>query len=397
MRVGLSMKGDPYGAKQTRIFLSELRSRVADSIPLPGEFGQQELGEGDANAKIVHPFLGFDALSTQTQMSDDRSEDVEKDHARFRILVVGGSVSGVFTRLGTERLTELLRADPVLAGHEIEYLGYGRGGYKQPQQIIRLVHLLTSGIRPDLVLNLDGFNEVAIGNQNRVRGVYPTYPSFYHWMRFVRAMSSETSVHELFRAAKGERDALVARIDSALERDWFASALWGHFQRASIVRQRQGVRVARTAYLRELDGQTVAPGALGPDFEGDAAAAIEVCLRSWKESSRQMDALCELYGIDYLHVLQPTLHDPGAKRVSREEREKGDINANWREGVEIGYPLLRSHGRELAREGIDFLDASLVFEAVEETLYYDACHFNRKGNRILAEAIAPALLRLLAE
>ena len=33
--------------------------------------------------------------------------------------------------------------------------------------------------------------------------------------------------------------------------------------------------------------------------------------------------LCEPRGILYLHVLQPTLHDPGSKPITPEEQEKG--------------------------------------------------------------------------
>ena len=56
----------------------------------------------------------------------------------------------------------------------------------------------------------------------------------------------------------------------------------------------------------------------------------------------------------------------------------------------MGYPMLRAMGRTLRNRGIAFLDCTRVFENVPETLYLDACHFNEKGNLLLAEAIAKA-------
>ena len=37
----------------------------------------------------------------------------------------------------------------------------------------------------------------------------------------------------------------------------------------------------------------------------------------------------------------------------------------------------------------------MIFAEVEDTLYYDACHFNRAGIELLAQAIAAAFLRSL--
>jgi hypothetical protein len=53
-----------------------------------------------------------------------------------------------------------------------------------------------------------------------------------------------------------------------------------------------------------------------------------------------------------------------------------------------GYPKLRQLGRELRREGVAFFDMTQVFKKNEEDLYMDACcHFNRRGNVILARAM----------
>ena len=51
----------------------------------------------------------------------------------------------------------------------------------------------------------------------------------------------------------------------------------------------------------------------------------------------------------------------------------------WRIAVEQGYPRLRAAGAELAKEGVDFLDASGVFKDHPEPLYRDTCHFEQPG------------------
>jgi hypothetical protein len=105
-----------------------------------------------------------------------------------------------------------------------------------------------------------------------------------------------------------------------------------------------------------------------------------------------MRAICAARSIDYLHVLQPTLHDEGAKPPTSEELKKGAISKTWLAGVREGYPRLRDAGTELRAAGIAFLDASRIFRDVRETLYYDACHFSRRGCEILCDAVVAALL-----
>ena len=56
-----------------------------------------------------------------------------------------------------------------------------RGGYKEPQQVNALVLLFALGFEPDVVIDIDGFNEVALGNNNQSLGFHPAFPSASHW------------------------------------------------------------------------------------------------------------------------------------------------------------------------------------------------------------------------
>lgn len=102
----------------------------------------------------------------------------------------------------------------------------------------------------------------------------------------------------------------------------------------------------------------------------------------------------ERRGIEYIHVLQPTLTDEGSKEVSPDEAL---ILAGGREGtcVREGYPHLRRLGEDLVEEGVEFRDATGTFKGMTERIYRDACHYNRIGNTVLAEALLKPLLEAL--
>lgn len=95
---------------------------------------------------------------------------------------------------------------------------------------------------------------------------------------------------------------------------------------------------------------------------------IAECVADWAESSRAMSRLCESYGIDYLHVLQPTLHDTGSKPVADEERAVGIGEDGPEPWIAPAYDALRRAGVELAAEGVPFVDTSQVFAGTTDTL-----------------------------
>jgi hypothetical protein len=61
--------------------------------------------------------------------------------------------------------------------------------------------------------------------------------------------------------------------------------------------------------------------------------------------------------------------------------------------VEIGYPLLIRDGAELSRSGVRFENLTQIFADQSALLYTDdCCHFNQRGNEILAARIARAII-----
>lgn len=114
-------------------------------------------------------------------------------------------------------------------------------------------------------------------------------------------------------------------------------------------------------------------------------------MRCWFESSLAMHQPCSARGIRYVHALQPTLHDEGSKTLTDEERRKGVGEKGFQTAVLQGYPLLRKGIAELHGLGVEVLDLSSAFKDVEETVYYDNCHFGTLGCRTLANRLAEAM------
>ena len=164
---------------------------------------------------------------------------------------------------------------------------------------------------------------------------------------------------------------------------------------------------AKSALVRVLTGQpaeTVDVELLTGDIisipvktccmAGDGSAVSTVmkdAVALWKRTSGQMWNICRANNITYLHLLQPNQYVAGSKVLSDWEKEHAWSPPNYwyRHGVEKGYPHLFTAGQELSKAGIPFFDITDSFRETRETIYKDTCcHYNGRGNQILAKRIS---------
>jgi hypothetical protein len=389
MRVWLVSRGRPYDSG----IVKQRLVRAADPIRafVPGLGGKKAQNGDGSPMGILHPYSGAEVNhDSGGVLAHFRSEPTNDE---YTVLIVGGSVAASFAESVSGDLEQALARDPRLAGQRVRVLDYAHAAYKEPQQLMRVAYLLSMGFRPDAVINIDGFNEVALGYENATNGTNPLYPSFPIWGSIVQdfgAVDSEAldRTLELWQL----RGRVQELVDRALRWRLYKSALLGRItlvRLAAYMDRRNELQGAINAKaMSVVHGSKIQRQLQGPDFDTERDSAIRQCAQNWYESSLSLHALCKSRGAVYLHVLQPTLHDPGSKPLTDVERALDPGPDAWRPGVVLGYPLLRQRARELAENGVHVLDATRAFADAHETLYYDACHFQKPGNEILERLIA---------
>jgi hypothetical protein len=114
-------------------------------------------------------------------------------------------------------------------------------------------------------------------------------------------------------------------------------------------------------------------------------------------SSLLIDALLAGQGIAYVHALQPNQYYSHRKFGSDERAVAIQPASRWAGPAERGYPLLKKRMALLKERGVSVLDATAIFDEVREPIYTDpCCHYNQRGNEILADAIAAVIVGLPA-
>jgi hypothetical protein len=355
---------------------------------------------------VPHPFMGFvyDPESPRTRASLGKGGLPLTEHGFFSlpgpakegeelsVAVFGGSVAAYFSVDGSEAMTRALEADPVLRGKRLRLYSVALGGFKQPQMLGALAYLLALGQRFDVVVELDGFNDVALSFvMHKSTGTFPAYPR--EWDGLVRQVPDPDQLRRLGKIAYlQERQADVARrfARRPLSRSITAGLVWKCLDRlwgGEVAQARQDLTKAAAAHYGYRERGPVRR------YANDQELLVDIA-RLWGQSSLQMHRLCTAGGMRYHHFLQPNQYLPGSKPMGAGERAiaYGDDNV-YRYPVEKGYPLLQAEGARLAGLGLDFHDLTQLYAGVSEPLYIDdCCHVNAKGSALMGEAVGKVIV-----
>lgn len=361
----------------------------------------------------LHPYFGFvnrpsgaqaKGLANNHGFVSRHDYPYERRHAdEFVVALFGGSVAAELAVFEVEHriLASRLEKTLGLAPGRVTVLNLALGGYKQPQQWLTYGYFRALGQKVDLAINLDGFNELALAGRNRDYGIELSMPSFDHLkaLREVTGDASSLGSVERMMAIRSAWRRFAVTFNRAWGGEAWELTLASGFL-ANFLVYKYHLRRHRQLLQRHVEATgeggdawlALEPAAAEPD-----AAAIDRALGLWMESSVLLDRAQKADGALYLHFLQPNQYFDTGRRFSDEER----AIAFSHESVFADY-IRRDYARwvgavaSLRSRAVRAESLVHLFDPVGETVYSDdCCHFNDRGQRLLAEVIAGAAVEEL--
>lgn len=347
--------------------------------------------ENELTRRSLHPYLGWFTVAGELELQRHRARKVGDNRERpYEVLLLGGSVAQMFGAHGVKKLESMLKQDSRFEEREIHFMRFGQGAFKQPQQAMALSHLLTLGLQPDAVINIDGYNEVALGARNVAFQVHPTFPAVPFWNDIAENWATDRQSMDIAVRLHSAQRKLRAVAGNALEWRFERSAVLGTWTRSRLRSLESVVRAPNDELTARIVSQSEASWFRGPDLASSSDHEILAC---WENASISMQGMCEIRGIYYLHALQPTLHDYGSKELTAEEKAFiPELSSPSLDTVPRLYAVMRQRGGALKAKGVNFVDLSMAFARIEGPVYIDSCHYNKKGNVILGRQLAEAFL-----
>jgi len=350
----------------------------------------------------IHPYIGFVANpgSNRNELGFPGPTPLVKSSAdEVHICLTGGSVAIGLYGACRDRIATTLSQTGHFKDKKIRIVLVALAGFKQPQQLMSLNYFMALGAEYDLVINLDGFNEIALPfSDNLPFGVFPSFPR--HWNMLSRK-GMNSSVLQLIgqQAFEQNRRERTRKWYSAsvLRHSNFGLFLWrfsDNKRSLNLYELEGGLRKA----AKDLDKEYQS---VGPDISyGDTTQYFEHCADLWRNASAQMGALEQAGSFNYFHFLQPNQYVDGSKVLTGEELtiayEDGPLD--YKTAVVKGYPFLVRKGKELMEMNINFTDLSMLFKEEQRSVYQDkCCHFNQLGNEIIADRITTEVIKILTD
>jgi hypothetical protein len=361
----------------------------------------------DERPEVVHPYMGWilnPQTSPQVEVGDQKEPvngmgfaDVgptlrKRATGHFLLGITGGSVAQQFGFRGAEALKRRLAQSSRFQGVTVDIVRLSFAGFKQPQQLMTLNYLLALGGQLDALVNIDGFNEVALPTCENQDDIFAAYPRLWNTLTLSLIDPRQSALaYRLLELRALRQEASRAMLDSPLRLSPTRNLLWKIRDRYLAYKL---IALGREVFEKEKrEGRSFAIAGPPQLYRGDKAM-FPYLAELWANCSRQLDALCRANGIAYVHVLQPNQYVPDSKPLGPKERTVAISDEQcYGLGVRRGYPELRREGEKLRAEGVDFHDLTRLFAAFADPIYVDnCCHYNQQGNDLLAEAVAEALL-----
>ena len=367
-------------------------SAAADNLTPPPPLVNQGLAVAPESPLLTrHPTYGYIRGLPFHHLSEER---LPRREDTVVIALLGGSVAW-YVKPYLERALGRWFAENNRPRRTL-FLDWSRGGVSQPQQTMLVAGASLRGGAVDLIINLDGVNEIV--KDAHPRGAFlPFFPR--QWKGLVGLTAEELLLigqigilrrEQAWRAAAGETSLLRRSALFGLVNRWRQES-----NAAQIIQLNHELATAKSAYRLEKHG---------PRRWWQAEGELQsVAARLWYRSSLMLNRLAEGAGAEYYHFLQPNQYAPPAKPLSPWERANA-YEPDGRIGTSMakGYPLLTGFNQDLQNQGVNYFDLTGIFVDHPETLYRDSCcHLNDRGNELLAaemvRRMAPALRRLAGE
>ncbi len=367
-----------------------------------------EIQEGqfnDPKLEVLHPYLGFvldPALNSPALTANHGGVPISDfgliDHAspvraasedEVIVGMFGGSFAYFFSVHGLDEALEQLARLPEYRGKKMTVVRLALGGYKQPQQLIGLSYLLALGAHFDVLINLDGFNEVALtAGQNVSSGVFPPFPRGWAGRLDGVVQGEELEAMVAIASLRAQRREWADRFSGVLGLSPVGNIAW-LVRDGRLGESLQDAQLRLNEMSQASDFASSGPSVDYPDHE----VMFDELAQVWHDSSLTMAQISGARGIRYVHVLQPNQHLDGSKPIGEAEAKTALEPPHYHYIVQKGYPRLREKGKQLVAAGVEFHDLTMVFEDHSEPLYVDACcHVSPRGYEIVGEALGRALV-----
>lgn len=406
-----------YWINNQQFFYTRRRNESSETQNLNLEMGSIRLGE--SIIERLHPFFGYVQKPEQIphlKKFDIRYNDygfisayeyplIKQDENQFIVGVFGGSVASRYSvnEIKNNILEQALQQLPDLKNKEVIILSFATGGYKQPQQLLILNYMLALGQNFDLVINIDGFNEVALSNLNNKTQLAWMMPSGNHVFSLASLATNSLSTETLENLLNIKKikpqltEAINLREQCDLATCYTLYSIYYQFilndyQKAIAVFEEEQKKQIPSLFSKQSPFYFYPQESTlsHPELYNSVA-------KNWGKTSFLMSQILAKRNIPYFHFIQPNQYYPTQRQFSEAEKRIAFTDASpYAEAIQEGYPYLLNQVDDLRSRGVNIFNSVAILDNIDDVVYLDnCCHYNEEGETVLSNYIANNIVNTL--
>ncbi len=301
------------------------------------------------------PFFGY--VSTEGNNYGFISNDdfpIPRSKNTYVVAILGGSVAYHLANYIFQTpsfVDQMKKTIPALKDKEIRFMGLALPGYKQPQQQIVLSYFLE---QIDMVIQLDGWNEVFVSASGNAPADYPGMVE----------IESHNTQEKISPSLNTKIFIIKAIEENNLLKKIMALFLLKNSLEYKIILENQ----KKSAPTKEAKAI----------FSENASAQVA----TWSRFIKQEQYLLKSNDKKGFFFVQASQYNPDSKVLTDEEK-KVALNPMIANLVTPKFQLIRAEAKKL-----DVYDLAAVFKNETASIYIDnCCHVNERGNKLVSDEI----------
>ena len=379
---------------QTRNFFYPINKDRIKASATPFEVSEPDRESWMSHYQL-HPYFGFMNPPNYARLPLKKTSKNQ-----FIIGIFGGSVAQRFYDYEVEHhvLAKMFQSLPEFQNKEIVILKFANQAHKQPQELLILNYFLSVGQELDMVINIDGFNEVALSYLNNKAGTDVSMPNDYIFSPLIALANRDFSSGHLELALEVLQ--LKNKLQNTLNRlseCRLATCYMLRWAEAKYLLNQYREKLQTFSELKTEAGKDSLIYLKRIEKPQDDSEALESIVDLWFNSSLGMNDLLAARKIPYFEFIQPNQYYPTNRQFSAHEKKIAfDEKSQYKEGTIKGYPKLLAKVSSLQARGVKVFNAVNLFDETRDPVYSDVCcHYNDVGNDILSRYIGQSIVTVL--
>jgi len=385
------------------------RINTINSIAQGGTYTGKEFNDEKVVFKeILHPYIGYvvegynkdegcagDECYQRIKVDWDKPFPKRSDD-KLIVGVLGGSVAlaSVKGAKPAKYYQKKLAQLPEYKDKEIILFAMSGGGFRQPQQLMLLNYYYSLGAEFDLVINIDGFNDVTIPPGEYAKSkLHPSFPRGWG-LRVTNKPSPELIGHYVEKKAlqNSQHNFAIIMANIWPRNSPLSNLIW------TIKHHRYNNSLSEIDF--KISNIDVTKNLVrnyektGPDYDfSDWDNFYTYTAEQWATGSLLLHAAAKAKGTKYFHFLQPNQYIEGSKPTMNDSEKKvAFIDYGYGSYYKKAYPFLQQKAAWLKDKGVPFYDMTYLYKGVEEPIYIDnCCHVNSRGSAMIVEKVVETI------